>query len=203
MGDDLDPFATAGDHRQHRSPRRHHPHIMLQLRHVFFGGRFLRERPRQHELGFEHRVAALDPAVEGCRHPAQRRMTDPFLDVSYGLTGIGLIPAPVQLFGRITKLDDEIARQILGLDLSALLPPEPEDGGFIVAYDDRGIGAADEIAAMAKSGPELFCGSVSALAYNRCANWGRNGISLHHGSPPWLGLGPPWCSSTSAARQLP
>ena len=43
MGGDLDPFAAAGDHREHRSSGRHHPHIVLQLRHVFLGGRFFRE----------------------------------------------------------------------------------------------------------------------------------------------------------------
>src|SRR5262249_45063985 len=42
------------------------------------------------------------------------------------LPGIGLIPAPVQLFGRIAKLDDEIARQVLGLSFAALFPPEAE-----------------------------------------------------------------------------
>ena len=44
MGLDLDPFAAAGDHRKHRTAGRHDPHIVLQLRHVFLGGRFFRER---------------------------------------------------------------------------------------------------------------------------------------------------------------
>ena len=57
MGGDLDPFAAAGDDGQHRAPRRHHPHIVLQLRHVLLGRCFLRERPRQHELGLEDRAA--------------------------------------------------------------------------------------------------------------------------------------------------
>ena len=81
-----------------------HPHVVLQLRHVFFGRRFLGERPGQHELGFEHRTAALDPAVEGGRHPAERRMPDPTLDVGDDLPGIGLVPAPVKLLGHDAKL---------------------------------------------------------------------------------------------------
>jgi hypothetical protein len=39
----LNPFAAAGNHREHRSPRRHHPHVVLELRHVFLGGGLLRE----------------------------------------------------------------------------------------------------------------------------------------------------------------
>jgi hypothetical protein len=86
------------------------PHIVLQLRHVFLGRSFLRERPRQHELGLVDRITSLDPPVECCRHPAQRRMSDLFLNVGDHLSGIGLIPAPVQLLGYKAELDDEIAR---------------------------------------------------------------------------------------------
>jgi hypothetical protein len=41
MGGDLDPFAAAGDHRQHRGPAGHDPHIVLQLRHILLGRAFL------------------------------------------------------------------------------------------------------------------------------------------------------------------
>ena len=41
------------------------PHVVLQLRHVLLGRRFLRERPGQHELGLEHRPGALDHPVQG------------------------------------------------------------------------------------------------------------------------------------------
>jgi hypothetical protein len=83
---------------------------VLQLRHVFLSGRFLRERPRQHELGLEHRIAALDPAINRGRHPAQRRMKAPLLDIRDDLTGIGLIPAAIEVLGRHPKLDDEVGR---------------------------------------------------------------------------------------------
>ena len=42
MGRDLDPFAAAGDDRQHCASGRDDPNIMLQLRHVFRC--FFRER---------------------------------------------------------------------------------------------------------------------------------------------------------------
>jgi hypothetical protein len=50
MGGDLDPFVAAGDDRQDSASGRNDPHIVLQLRHVFFSRRDFRERPGQHEL---------------------------------------------------------------------------------------------------------------------------------------------------------
>ena len=41
------------------------PHVVLQLRHVFFGRRFFRKRPGQHELGFEHRATWIDADRQG------------------------------------------------------------------------------------------------------------------------------------------
>jgi hypothetical protein len=143
MGEDFHPLAAAGDHREHCGPCRYNPHIMLQLRHVFLGCRFLRERPRQHELGLEHRIAALDPAVQSGPHPAQRRMTDSLLDVGDHLPGIDLVPAPIEVLGRKPELDHEIARQVLRFNLTALFAPEPDQGGFIVAHDDPSIRAAN------------------------------------------------------------
>src|SRR6516162_8504355 len=43
IGGNLDPFAATGDDRKHCRPRGYHPHVVLQLRHVFLGGRFIRE----------------------------------------------------------------------------------------------------------------------------------------------------------------
>ena len=72
------------------------------------------------------KTASLPSAIERCRHPAQHRMPDPLLNVSDHLSGIRLIPAPVQLFGRATKLNDEIAGEVLRLNFAPLLPPQPE-----------------------------------------------------------------------------
>ena len=55
-----------------------------------------------------------------------------------------LVPAPVEVLGDDAELDDEVAGQVLRLDLAALFPPEPEQGGLVVAHDDPGVGAADE-----------------------------------------------------------
>ena len=72
-------------------------------------------------------------------------MPDLALDIGEDLAGIGLIPAPVQVLGRNAKLDDEIAQQVLRLDLATLLPPEPDQRSLIVTHNDAGIRAADEI----------------------------------------------------------
>ena len=68
---DLDPFAAAGDDREHRRPGVHHPHVVLELCHVLLGRPFLRERPRQHELGLEDRPGPSTPSRPGS--PPSRR----------------------------------------------------------------------------------------------------------------------------------
>jgi hypothetical protein len=47
-------------------------------------------------------ITALHPPVEGRAHPAQHRVADLTLDVDDNLSGIGLIPAPIQVFCRKT-----------------------------------------------------------------------------------------------------
>ena len=73
-------------------------------------------------------------------------MADMLLDIGNDLTGIGFVPAPVQVLGDEPELDDEVARQVLRLDLAALLPPQPHQGGLVIAHDDAGIRTADEVA---------------------------------------------------------
>ena len=41
-----------------------------------------------------------------------------------------------------------LCREVLGLDLAALFPPQAEQGGLVVAHDDPGVRAADEGAAI-------------------------------------------------------
>jgi hypothetical protein len=79
-------------------------------------------------------------------------MPHPFLNIDDHLAGIGLVPAPVQVLSGKTQLDDEIAGQVLRFDLCALLPPQAEEGGLIIAHDDPGIGATDEIAPIRETG---------------------------------------------------
>ena len=79
-------------------------------------------------------------------------MLDPPLDVRDRLTGIELVPAPIEVLGREAKLDDQIAGQVLGLDLAALFPPQPDQCRLVRAHDDPGIGAADKAATIGLSG---------------------------------------------------
>ena len=112
----------------------------------FSAAAFLRERPRQHELGLEDRAGPLDHAVEGGRHPALDRMKHLALHLGDDLAGIAFVPVPVEVLGHGAELDDQVIREVLRLDLAALFPPKAEQGGFIVAHDDPGIRAADEAA---------------------------------------------------------
>ena len=91
---------------------------------------------------------ALDHAVEGRRHPALDRMEHLPLHLGDDLAGIALVPVPVEVLGHGAELDDQVAGQVLRLDLAALFPPEPEQGGLVVAHDDPGVRAADEGAAV-------------------------------------------------------
>jgi hypothetical protein len=82
---------------------------------------------------------------------------DPDLPLNIGedLSSISLVPAPVQILGRNTKLDDEVARQVLRLDFAPLFPPEPNEGGLITAHNDPRVGAADEVPPISGLDPDL------------------------------------------------
>ena len=101
---------------------------------------------------------------------------DPPLDVRDGLPGIALVPAPVEVLGDEPELDDQIAGQVLRLDLAALLPPQPDQGGFVVAHDDPGVRAADEATidrlrhlrvSLCHTARMLNCGASSAASGSR------------------------------------
>ena len=143
--DDFHPFAAAGDNRKHPCLGVGDPHVVLQLRHVLFGRTLLGEAPGQHELGLKDGSGSFDPAVEGRRQVADQGMPDPLLDVDDHPPGVSLVPMSIEVFGHASELDDEVARQVLGLGLAAFLPPKPEQGSFVGPHDDPGVGAADEM----------------------------------------------------------
>ena len=53
-------------------------------------------------------------------------MVDPFLDIGDDLPGIGFVPAPIEVLGDNAELNDEVAGQVLRLDLAALFAPKPQ-----------------------------------------------------------------------------
>src|SRR5262249_48191271 len=76
------------------------------------------------------------------------RMPNPALHVPDLSAGVALEPGAVELLGCSPELHDEVARQVLGLRFSSFLPPKPDQGGFIAAHDDAGVGTTDEGAAI-------------------------------------------------------
>src|SRR5271169_5758385 len=72
-------------------------------------------------------------------------MEDPLLHIDHHLPGIGLIPASIELLRRKPKLDDQIPRQVLRLDLAPLLPPQPDQGLLVGAHDDPSVRATDKM----------------------------------------------------------
>ena len=70
-------------------------------------------------------------------------MADVLLHVDDAPAGIGLIPAPIKGLSRQPELYDQIAGEVLRLDLAALLPPQPDQGSLVLAHDGPGVGAAE------------------------------------------------------------
>jgi hypothetical protein len=70
------------------------------------------------------------------------------LDVLDGFAGIPLVPHPVQRLGHGPELNDQVSGKVLVLNLAAFLAPQANEGRLIVAHDDTGIRAADEVAAV-------------------------------------------------------
>jgi hypothetical protein len=118
---------------------------VLELRHMLLGGGLLRERPGQHEFGLEDRPGRLYPAVQGGAHPSDSWVPNMMLHVGNDLSGIGLVPTPVQLLSSQSELDEKVGGEVLRLDLAAFFPPKPQEGGLIVPHDDPGVRAADEV----------------------------------------------------------
>jgi hypothetical protein len=61
------------------------------------------------------------------------------LDIAEDLAGVAFEPVSVEGFGDQPELDDEVARQVLGLNLAPFFPPQSEQGCFVVAHEDPGI----------------------------------------------------------------
>jgi hypothetical protein len=66
-------------------------------------------------------------------------MAGPLLHICNDPPRVGLVPAPVKLLGSEAELDDEVAGQVLRLNLAALFSPQPQQGGLVIAHDDPGV----------------------------------------------------------------
>jgi hypothetical protein len=90
---------------------------------------------------------AVNDSVQGGCHPPDHGVLNPALDVLNDLPGVTFVPVPVEVLGHDAELHDEVAGQVFGLDLTALLPPQPKENVFITAHDDAGVRAAYKAAA--------------------------------------------------------
>jgi hypothetical protein len=68
----------------------------------------------------------------------------------------GWPPQAVEGFGGQAELDDKVAREVHRLDLAALFAPEAEQGALVIAHDDPGIRATDEMAATDRLRPHVY-----------------------------------------------
>jgi hypothetical protein len=75
-------------------------------------------------------------------------MLHPLLNICDRVAGVLLVPLSVESLGDRPELDYEVAGQILWLDLTPFLAPEPDEAKFIVAHDDPGVRTRDKRAAI-------------------------------------------------------
>ena len=126
---DLDPFAAARDDREHRGRGVRHPHVVLKLRQCIFAAAASSENDHG-SMNLDSKTAPV-PSTIPSSVAAINRTTGWFTrrwTVLDRLPGISLVPVPIEVLGHDPELDDEVAREVVWLDLTALLPPEAERG---------------------------------------------------------------------------
>jgi hypothetical protein len=70
------------------------------------------------------------------------------LNVRDPVAGVKLIPTAVEVLGGEAELDGQDAREVGGRLLAAFFAPEPQEGLLVLAHDDPGIGAANEVSSI-------------------------------------------------------
>jgi hypothetical protein len=86
------------------------------------------------------------------------------------VSGVELISTAVEVLGGQAELDD--IRRISPSLLATLFPPEPEQGLVVLAHDDPGIGAANEMATVAH-------GIGCSVNFTHSSALHRIGVSAH------------------------
>ena len=74
-----------------------------------------------------------------------------------GSPGAALVPMPIERFSHHAELDDEVAGQVLRLDFTPFLAPEPDESDFIITHDDPGVRASDKPSPSKKLGMSRGC----------------------------------------------
>src|SRR6266403_87487 len=79
---------------------------------------------------------------------SRRRHTRSLRDWSSDVCSSDLIPAAVEVFGDQAELDDQDAREIETGNFTAFFVPQAHEGLLVLAHNDAGIGATDEVYAV-------------------------------------------------------
>jgi hypothetical protein len=77
------------------------------------------------------------------------------------------VPAAVEVLGRQPQLDDQDAREVDRRRFSPFFPPKMMEGLLVLAHDDPGVGAADELATVAT----LYRFGHSDISLFRCTGF--------------------------------
>jgi hypothetical protein len=68
------------------------------------------------------------------------------LHIADPATGFAFEPRAIEFLGDVSKLDNEIGRQVLWLGLASFLLPQAVQGRFVIAHDDPRVGPSNETA---------------------------------------------------------
>src|SRR5262245_23834217 len=77
-------------------------------------------------------------------------MLDAALNIGDASAGVALVPGAVERFGGGPKLHNQVAGNVLRLNLAPLLAPKADQGRLFTAHDNPGVRAADEGAPLAR-----------------------------------------------------
>ena len=126
----------------------------------------------QGSMNLDSNTASVPSTIPSKRrpHPRDERMPDVALNVTNLPAGVALVPGAVELLGDASELHDQVAGQVLRLGLAPLLPPQADQGGFVVSHDDPGVGAADEAAA-------ALISILSTRSISTASSLVKNGVS--------------------------
>jgi hypothetical protein len=87
------------------------------------------------------------------------------LDILEAAARVTLEPAPIELLGGQAELDDEVVREVFGLNFAPLFVPEPDQSVFILTHDNPGIRASNErLASVTGVSPHLRFHILSGAA---------------------------------------
>jgi hypothetical protein len=94
------------------------------------------------------------------------------LDLTHPMARVEFVPAAIEVLGDQAELDDQDAREVGSGRLASFLLPELQQGLLILAHNNPGVRAADELATVAR-----YCGGAVCSRHSSAVH--RIGVVNH------------------------